>query len=102
PQVYSVPGFSIHRELASMERAGLTPYEIIRSGTYNVGEYFADKDEFGTISVGSRVDMILLTQNPLNHIGAIKHSEGVMIRGQWLSRSFINEKLAEIEAAYRD
>jgi len=102
PQVYSVPGFSIHRELASMQRAGLTPYEIILSGTYNVGAYFSDKDDFGTISVGSRADMILLAENPLNDIAAIKESEGVMIRGQWLSRSFIDQKLAEIEAAYRE
>jgi len=102
PQVYSVPGFSIHRELASMQRAGLTPYQIIQSGTYNVGAYFADKDDFGTISVGSRADMLLLSENPLNDIAAIRQSEGVMIRGQWLSRVYIDEKLAEIEAAYRD
>lgn len=102
PQVYSVPGFSIHRELASMQRAGLTPYQIIQSGTFNVGAYFADKDDFGTISVGSRADMLLLSENPLNDIAAIKQSEGVMIRGQWLSRAYIDEKLAEIEAAYRD
>lgn len=102
PQVYSVPGFSIHRELASMQRAGLTSYQIIQSGTFNVGAYFADKDDFGTISVGSRADMLLLSENPLNDIAAIKQTEGVMIRGQWLSRAYIDEKLAEIEAAYRD
>jgi hypothetical protein len=30
-----------------------------------VGEYFRDKDKFGTITVGSRADLILLEKNPL-------------------------------------
>ena len=39
PQQFNVPGFSIHREMKSMADAGIGTYEIVKSGTANVGEY---------------------------------------------------------------
>ena len=45
PQLFSVPGFSLHRELERMEAAGMPPYAIIESGTRNVGVYFANEDD---------------------------------------------------------
>ncbi|HEX5634913.1 MAG TPA: amidohydrolase family protein, partial [Gemmatimonadales bacterium] len=36
PQVWNVPGFSTHRELAAYVAAGLTPYQALRTGTANV------------------------------------------------------------------
>lgn len=100
PQVFSVPGFSLRRELPLMESAGLSPFEILKTGTRNVGEYFADKDEFGTITKGSRADLLLLPDNPLEDINVITEHQGVMVRGQWFSRNIIDEKLSEIEEAY--
>jgi imidazolonepropionase-like amidohydrolase len=65
PQRFSVPGFSIHREMARMAEAGMKPYDIIKSGSSNVGVYFKDKDDFGTIATGQRADLILVEANPL-------------------------------------
>lgn len=101
PQLYSVPGFSIHRELKVMSEAGMSPYEILVTGTKNVGEYFSHKDNFGTIETGQRADLILLDNNPLDDISNLKQNSGVMVAGRWLSRSFIDEKLAAIEASYK-
>lgn len=101
PQLYSVPGFSIHRELKVMSEAGMSPYEILVTGTKNVGEYFSHKDNFGTIEVGQRADLILVDNNPLEDISNLKKHSGVMVAGRWLSRSFIDEKLAGIEASYK-
>lgn len=101
PQLYSVPGFSIHRELKVMSDAGMSPYEILVTGTKNVGEYFSHKDDFGTIEVGKRADLILVDNNPLEDISNLKNHSGVMVAGRWLSKSFIDEKLADIEASYK-
>ena len=68
PQQFSVPGFSLHRELLRMRDAGMSPYEILKSGTVNVGEYFAKQDSFGTIEPGQRADLVLLDANPLADI----------------------------------
>lgn len=101
PQLFSVPGFSIHRELPLMKKAGMSNYEILRSGTYNVGLYFSDKDNFGTVEPGKRADLILLNGNPLDNLSALKDPAGVMVQGRWYSKSFIDQKLESIEKDYR-
>ncbi len=100
PQLFSVPGFSIHRELAVMADAGMTPYEIIKTGTLNVGEYFSDDDSFGTIAKGQRADLVLVNQNPFDDVANIKNLSGVMIRGNWMPKKMIDTKLKEIEDSY--
>ena len=100
PQLFSVPGFSIHRELPLMKEANMSNYEIIKSGTKNVGEYFAGWDDFGTIAEGQRADLILVNGNPLEDLSAIQNHSGVMVQGKWYSREMIDKKLAEIEAYY--
>lgn len=100
PQQFSVPGFSIHREIQRMEEAGMTPYEILASGTRAVGEYFSDKDDFGTVAAGQRADLILLGANPLEDIGHLEQPAGVMVRGQWLSEAEIQQGLEEIARSY--
>ncbi|MDR9417588.1 amidohydrolase family protein [Gracilimonas sp.] len=100
PQLFSVPGISIHRELPHMKEAGMSNFEILQSGTKNFGEYFADWDDFGTIAVGQRADLILVNENPLEDLSAIQNHAGVMVQGKWYSREMIDEKLAEIEEYY--
>jgi imidazolonepropionase-like amidohydrolase len=101
PQRFSVPGFSIHREMKRMADAGMKPYDILRSGTYNVGLYLKEKDNFGTIEVGKRADLILLDANPLEDIGNIARRSGVVVRGRWLSEREIQSRLDKIAVAYR-
>lgn len=100
PQQFSVPGFSLHRELAWMTRAGMTPYEILVSGTRNVGAYFADQDEFGTIEPGKRADLVLLEANPLRDVANLAKISGVMVRGRWIPKAEIDRRLAAIAKRY--
>ena len=97
PQQYSVPGFSLHRELLRMRDAGMSNYEILKSGTVNVGEYFKATDSFGTIEPGKRADLVLLTANPLDDIANVSKIEGVMVRGRWLGREELDKGLKAIE-----
>lgn len=99
PQQYSVPGFSIHREMRAMAAAGLPPYAILRSATANVGAYFQAHDRFGTIVPGQRADLVLLEANPLDDIGHVARRAGVMVRGRWLPETEIQAGLARIAAA---
>lgn len=101
PQLFSVPGFSIHREMQAMAEAGMTPFEILRSGTANVGAYFQRYDTFGTVGVGRRADLILLNSNPLHDVANVADRAGVMVRGQWKSEAEIQERLDDIAAAVR-
>ncbi|HYD51819.1 MAG TPA: amidohydrolase family protein, partial [Gemmatimonadaceae bacterium] len=99
PQQFSVPGFSIHRELAKMAESGLTPFEILATGTRNVGEYFKGSDTFGLVAPGHRADLLLLDADPLRSLDALTRRSGVMVRGRWLPEAEIRAGLERIAAA---
>jgi imidazolonepropionase-like amidohydrolase len=99
PQQFNVPGFSLHREMQRMADAGISAYEVLKSGTANVGQYFKDQDRFGTIAVGQRADLILVDANPLQNLANLEKRSGVMVRGRWLPASEIEARLAKIAAA---
>ncbi|MFO7287493.1 MAG: amidohydrolase family protein [Gammaproteobacteria bacterium] len=101
PQVFNVPGFSLHRELASMVAAGLSPYEAIRTGTVHPAAFFGAEDEFGRIAPGLSADFMLVDGNPLEDVGALWQPAGVMVRGVWLDRETLDARLAEIAERYR-
>lgn len=100
PQLYSVPGFSVHREIAVMSAAGLPPFAILESATRRVAEYLGTPHEFGTVAPGRRADLILLHGNPLDDLGRLARPAGVMVNGRWLPESEIRERLEEIASAY--
>ncbi|MAA96528.1 MAG: amidohydrolase [Rheinheimera sp.] len=99
PQLFSVPGLSLRREIPKMAEAGMSHYDILRSGTVLVGEYFSDEDQFGQVKAGQRADLLLLDGNPLDNLGVLNQPAGVMVRGQWLSRQQLDSLLADIAAA---
>ncbi|MFY0683155.1 MAG: amidohydrolase family protein [Balneola sp.] len=101
PQLYSVPGFSIHREIKLMEDAGMSPYDILVTGTRNVGEYFTGKADFGVVAVDKRADLILVENNPLKNIANLKQLSGVMVSGKWMPKDYIDTRLTEIENLYK-
>jgi imidazolonepropionase-like amidohydrolase len=102
PQMFNVPGFALHHEIELMQEAGLTPYQVLESGTRNVAEYAA-KDlkldgKFGTVAVGNRADLILLDANPLTDVRNVARRAGVMVRGRWLPSAELDRMLAEMAA----
>jgi imidazolonepropionase-like amidohydrolase len=96
PQQFNVPGFSIHREMKRMLDAGMAPYEIIKSGTANVGQHFTSNDGFGTVALGKRADLILLDANPFEDLAHLERRSGVMVRGRWLPESELQTRLRQI------
>lgn len=97
PQVFNVPGFSIHNEIYSMNQAGMTPYEILITGSVNVARYFEREGEFGQIKKGAVADFVLVEGNPLNDLSHLKKVNGVMVSGKWLTKEKLQEELKRIE-----
>ena len=100
PQVWNVPGFSVHRELEALVAAGLTPYQALVTGTRNVAVHFGTADRAGTIAVGKQADFLLLEANPLTDIRNTSRRAGVMIRGVWHPQAEIDARLETIAAGY--
>ena len=104
PQMFNVPGFALHRELKVAAEAGLTPYQVLASGSRNVGRYVAEDlkqdGRFGTVAVGNRADLVLLDANPLQDLSSLTQRSGVMVGGRWVPRTEIDKGLAALAAKY--
>ncbi|MCO4809993.1 MAG: amidohydrolase family protein [Gammaproteobacteria bacterium] len=92
PQVFSVPGFSLHQELDALVAAGLTPYEALRTGTVAVAEFL--NSNAGTVAVDRDADLVLVNANPLENVRHAHRIHGVMLRGLWYSVETLAERLA--------
>jgi imidazolonepropionase-like amidohydrolase len=100
PQIWNVPGFSVHRELEALVAAGLTPFQALVTGTRSVATYLGTADRAGTIAVGQQADLVLLDGNPLTDIRNTTRRAGVMLRGVWMPQAEIQGRLDGIAAGY--
>ena len=100
PQIFNVPGFSAHRELQYLVQAGLTPFEALATGTRNVARFIGTPQDFGTVEVGRRADLILLEANPLQDVANAQRRVGVMLNGRWLPEIELRAGLARIAGRY--
>jgi imidazolonepropionase-like amidohydrolase len=92
PQVFNVPGYSLHRELDVLVEAGLSPYEALRTGTVAVADFLGSNG--GRVSVGRDADLVLLDANPLQDIKHVRRIHGVLLRGTWHSADALSDRLA--------
>ncbi|MBA3853790.1 MAG: amidohydrolase [Gemmatimonas sp.] len=100
PQMFNVPGYALHRELQVARAAGLTPQQILESGTRNVGRYVRESlkrdGNFGTVAVGQWADLVLLDADPTTDLEHLTRRSGVMLRGRWVSATEIADGLERI------
>jgi imidazolonepropionase-like amidohydrolase len=94
PQIFNVPGFSIHRELEAMVAAGLSPFQALVTGTVNPARHF--DNNAGTLEVGRDADIVMLRANPLDDIRNSSEIAGVMVRGHWYDAEQRNRVLDAI------
>jgi imidazolonepropionase-like amidohydrolase len=100
PQVFNVPGFSLHRELDLMVAAGLTPFEALEAGTVNVARFLGLPT--GLIEAGREADLVLLDSNPLVDISSTRRVHGVMLRGNWYPAAELDALLERFRLDDRD
>ena len=96
PQLWNVPGFAAHRELAALVAAGLTPYQALRTGTVDVAKFMAEEGRAGVVRVGARADLILLEANPLESIDNSLRINGVVVNGRWIGPAERERMLAAL------
>jgi imidazolonepropionase-like amidohydrolase len=97
-------GSPLHRlritgELEAFVEAGLTPYQAMRTATHNVAAFLGMLNQTGTVEVGKRADLVLLTGNPLADVRHTARPAGVMVGGRWVSGAALDARLAALEAS---
>lgn len=77
----TVPGVSLHDELAEFEAAGLTPAQVLRIATVEAAHFLDEAETFGQIRAGFRADLLLLEASPLGDLRALAEPSAVIARG---------------------
>ncbi len=98
---YIIAGADVHRELAQLVLAGLTPAEALRAATVKPAEYFGLQQQFGVIAIGAVADLILLDANPLEDIRNTQRIEAVIFNGNLYDRTAIDRIGTHVQAQAR-
>ena len=72
---------SYFNELSFMQKGGLNMWNLLQSSTINGARAMGKETEFGSISIGKRADLLLLSGNPLENLDNWKHIDLVVLRG---------------------
>ena len=83
---YVFPGYSVHKEMELLVRAGLMPMEALEAATRVAAEMIGAEDAYGTIEPGKRADLLILTANPLEDIKNTRSLEVVISEGRVVDR----------------
>jgi tetratricopeptide (TPR) repeat protein len=98
PFDFTVPGFSLHDELAELVACGLTPLEALRSATSVPAGFLGITGEAGAIAPGMVADLLLVEGDPLQDIAAARRVAGTFVRGRWLAAEDLRARLDAIAA----
>ncbi|MEP3371710.1 amidohydrolase family protein [Maribacter dokdonensis] len=90
---YVFAGFSLHDELFDLTTSGLSNLEALQSATIVPAKFSNQINDYGTIEIGKKADLVLLDKNPLLDISNTKSINGVLINGIYYDR----EKLATLK-----
>lgn len=93
----TVPGFSLHDEFISLNNAGMSPSQILRSATHLPAQWL--NNNAGMIAVGKKANLVLLNKNPLIDISHTKSIDSVILNGQLLDRSLLDNMLDAVKKA---
>lgn len=80
-------GEGIHRELELLVEAGLTPLQSLTAATKNAAILMNVENEWGTLEVGKRADILLVDGNPVDSIGLTRNVDMVVQGGRVLNRN---------------
>jgi imidazolonepropionase-like amidohydrolase len=82
PNVAIVSGYSLHRELELLVRAGLSTRDALMAATSRAAARLDRGHEFGSIAPGLAADLVLLGADPLADIRNVRRIERVIAGGR--------------------
>lgn len=80
PGTDGIAGAGLHRELALLVEAGLTPAEALRAATSTSAQVCGVQDRTGRIAPGLQADLLLVDGNPLERITDLRRAS-LVVRG---------------------
>lgn len=81
-----IPGATVLEEIELLTEAGLSPFQILQSATYNAGKVL-NRPDLGNISIGAQADIIVLNENPLLQLQTLKNPKWLFAHGRIYNES---------------
>jgi len=72
---------SYYHELKAMQETGMNMWQLLQASTINGAKAMGKEKEFGSIKIGKRADMLLLSKNPIENLSHWKNLELVINKG---------------------
>lgn len=91
-QMFVVHGPGIHRELALLVQAGLSPSAALQAATGRAAAALGAGGRIGLLKPGMEADLLLVDGNPLRDITVTERISAVIFRGERVSRSTLFEQ----------
>ena len=82
----SYPGYTLHKELQELSKAGIPNDSLIKIATYKAAEWLGVLNRTGTIEKGKDADIIILDKNPLLDIKNTLGIVNVIQHGKLIKR----------------
>ena len=98
---YIAAGADVHREMAQLVAAGLSPADALRAATLSPAEYFGLQSEYGTVEPGKVADLILLDADPLQDIDNTLQIHAVVFAGRLHDSDALRTIREHVEASAR-
>ena len=91
PDSFAFPGLGIQDEMQHLLRAGLTPLEVIQAATIKPATFMGLENRAGVLQEGTRADILLLDQNPLEDLTAFTQPHAVVLAGTLYDRAALKD-----------
>ncbi len=85
----TMPGLSYHDELSLLVKMGIGNQKILLAATKNAAELLNISDVTGTITPGTKADLLLVDENPLKNIATLRYPYAVIANGHYLNQQQI-------------
>jgi imidazolonepropionase-like amidohydrolase len=92
-----LPGFSLHDEIALLEKAGLPPLAALRSASLEVARLVGNLDA-GAVEPGRVADLVLIDADPTATPRNLDRISAVFLKGRYLDRARLDGLLAAAAA----
>lgn len=88
-------GIATHNEMELLQQAGLPNLAILQAATVNAAKALGKEAELGKVAPGFSADFILVSNNPLENLAALKNPDWVIKHGRLFSRAELQQLRSE-------